>query len=497
MCDEMGNQMIQQVPEEVIDPQYFLDMTHGLTDLDNRVYQEMWQYFRKKNPQLDHQAVRNHLAQCRSDFVEIYCSESSQLTHQCQILGLRAIRFGLKQGDLSTFAGQCQLYDVLWTYRPRHVWMSPKCGPWSAWNRLNMQKSISLEQKILQDGRSENVHLLLCDAVFRLQDWRGPECHFHLEQPQGSELVFQREMHNVYENTFKAICDMCTAGKLQHPNTHEPLRKRTQILTTHQHDVIAGSCKAPKLGRMPLTQYTEMYTAVFGRRIGRALRCSSHFQEQVANYVNVFANTPDLAFAATPAGADLPNAKRRRLAGKFNPEQLYVPSSLSSSGTPETDPPQSHVDEHRSRLNQILHLAEQCTPRVGKVVLQDGPIFQHIQDLYPDKHIVVLDLCRGMNRLRVCPIGPKGIAPYRRVIGRRRSDLTVFADETWESWEELSHRQQVRGGIPSKLLITIFATAKRPGSNQDEEMPEPKRPRPEEPEIHANPPIDDGATRIH
>jgi hypothetical protein len=79
---------------------------------------------------------------------------------------------------------------------------------------------------------------------------------------------------------------------------------------------------------MPLTQYTEMYTAVFGRRIGRALRCSSHFQEQVANYVNVFANTPDLAFAATPAVADLPNAKRRRLAGKFNPEQLYVPSSL-------------------------------------------------------------------------------------------------------------------------------------------------------------------------
>ena len=153
-----------------------------------------------------------------------------------------------------------------------------------------MSKSIDLERQILKSRQAEKVHLCLCDAMHSFQCWRGPLFHFHLEQPLGSEMTHQKEMSRIVHNTLKAVCDMCSAGHLKHPETPSFLRKRTQILTTsrilwrtleqfqclgtHPHDVIAGSCRVGGLGRMSVSKYSEMYTAVFGRRLGRAIKCS-------------------------------------------------------------------------------------------------------------------------------------------------------------------------------------------------------------------------------
>lgn len=55
------------------------------------------------------------------DSLEIYCSSESQLTKQCIRQGLRAMRFGLREGDLSNFEGRAQLYHVLFKYRPPNI----------------------------------------------------------------------------------------------------------------------------------------------------------------------------------------------------------------------------------------------------------------------------------------------------------------------------------------------------------------------------------------
>jgi len=64
------------------------------------------------------------------------------------------MRFGLAEGDLQTAEGRARLFHVLKTHRPRHVWFSPKCGPWSSWSNLNGSRSIeswdSLQQCRLQ-----------------------------------------------------------------------------------------------------------------------------------------------------------------------------------------------------------------------------------------------------------------------------------------------------------------------------------------------------------
>jgi hypothetical protein len=67
-------------------------------------------------------------------------------------------------------------------------------------------------------------------------------------------------------------------------------------------------------------------------------------------------------------------------------------------------------------------------------------------------------------------MGGKGLAPFRRSFGKRRNDLEAFQDAAWEAWEDLSHRQQIRAGTPSKLLLTVFATNKRGSDDQPDSL---------------------------
>lgn len=43
--------------------------------------------------------------------------------------------------------------------------------------------------------KEDLVHLLLCDAIFQFQQSR--QCHTHLEQPVGSEMLLQAELRNI------------------------------------------------------------------------------------------------------------------------------------------------------------------------------------------------------------------------------------------------------------------------------------------------------------
>eukprot|EP00435_Cladocopium_sp_Y103_P071338 s690_g37.t1 len=487
IADSIGCQQLQACPGEVLDPSYFQDILMSQHGKHNWVYEEMWQYWHKKHAHMSLEALQRHWTHSYCDVLEVYCSQDSQLTQQASMLGLKARRFGLRQGDLSTFQGRCQLYDTLWILRPQHVWVAPKCAPWSNWNHLNAAKSLEAFDKISASRRAENVHLLLCDGLFRLQDWRGDHFHFHLEQPQGSEMLYQDEMQNIVDNTLKAVCDMCTAGQLRHPISHEFLRKRTQILTTseimwrtiqrcqcvgsHHHDQIAGSCKVPGYPRMPVSRYTELYTATFGRRLSRAIQCSCHVHERV------FGPRESVVFAVEPTpAAEVPEPKRRRLSGKFHPEQIFVPSVPElSDGSSSSSSPVPSITQSLPTVDRLLTMAEQCAPRVGKVVFQDGPFFEAVQSRYLDRQIIAIDVCRGVDRLRVCPIGSKGLAPFRRSFGKRRGDLQAFEDPDWEAWEEISKRQQIRSGTPSRLLVTVFASRKR--LTESDEVIEPKRPR--------------------
>ena len=109
MCDAMGQQVIGQDQEKVHDKEFFEENICFSLNWSNWVSEEMWTYWRKKFPNYRLSNFEYHFSQSKTDVLEIYCSESSQLTHQCQALGMSAARFGLKQGGSVNLCRTCQI----------------------------------------------------------------------------------------------------------------------------------------------------------------------------------------------------------------------------------------------------------------------------------------------------------------------------------------------------------------------------------------------------
>ena len=423
----------------------------------NWVAQEMWEHFAQKGIFPN----STMLKQCRADLFEVYCNYDSQLTKQAQNQGLWAERHCLDDGDLTLPEGRKRLYDRLLQLRPRDIWLSPKCTAWCKWNEFNRSRSPELAAKIMQAREDDMVHLLLCDALFQFQTCRSPDCHAHLEQPSGSQMLYQEEMSAILEQSYIGRCDMCQAGRLQHPETQKPLQKRTQVVTTsqimyrrietlqcnhmHEHDTVAGSCRHPQLGRILVSQFSELYTRTFAEKVIRCLQCSRNVGER--NW------TPtEFAMVTRPAesedNSNMPSLKCRRIGEKQAPSAAYQQL------------------QEQQKLERMVQCAMKIAPKVGKRFFMEGELVQEVQKSFPDMKIVGVETCKGADR---CGPPPKEIssqrAPFRRTLGINRQTSQVFCDETWEEWHLLKRKQLIRNCQPARLLITVFAQSLKPVEN--------------------------------
>ena len=124
-------------------------------------------------------------------------------------------------------------------------------------------------------------------------------------------------------------------------------------------------------------------------------------------------------------------------------------------------------DDRQTQLETMIQNVEKQTPRVGKVVFQQGDIFNQVQQFFPDMHVKVIEACRGVDRKRELPIpAPSQLLPYRRTFGRDRKQQQVYCEPEWERWDTLSKRQIRRKGVPSKIAITVFAARKTMGEDR-------------------------------
>ena len=411
-------------PSQVFDPMSEVGVRESilLTREDNWVAREMWNFFSQqgvfKNPQ--------RYAKNLSDVMEIYCSSDSELTKQARQLGLHAERFCLQDGDLATMEGRRRLYERLLRILPRNIWLSPKCRAWCRWNIFNMSKSPETAQRIFQAREDDRVHLLLCDALFQFQLWRSQQCHVHLEQPQGSQMIYQEEMSAIVNHGWRAVCDMCRAGQLKHPISGKLLKKGTQIITTsqimkqviesmrcsrdHEHDSVEGSFHHPDLGRMNVSQYTELYTRVFARKVARCLQCIGQIREKHAS------GQEDALTGHEPDSLETPEPKRQKILGKQNPPPFY------------------QRQEHEQKRNSFLQLTLEQAPKVGKRVFREGPILEQAQNLFPGIQVKAIEACKGADRYRPpCDGITRQNATHRMTMGIHRNQDGNFSDEVWEN----------------------------------------------------------------
>lgn len=135
---------------------------------------------------------------------------------------------------------------------------------------------------------------------------------------------------------------------------------------------------------------------------------------------------------------------------------------LEKQSRPDTYPEPKHSPLEESEpitIDQIIKEATTVAPRVGKMILEGGYLFDMISQHFPNMNIRVVELCKGTDKYRKPPIRlVKGEAPFRRSFGLHRLQQSVFGEtDVWESWETMSNLQLCRKSPPARVLVTVFA----------------------------------------
>eukprot|EP00435_Cladocopium_sp_Y103_P018919 s1103_g4.t1 len=403
------------------------------------------------------------------DLLEIYCEENSQITSQAQQLGLKAKRFTFKDGDLSTPEGQAALWKVLEEEKPREVWMAPDCKYWGNFSRRNMGRSKSTASKILDGREKQRVHLRLCNDVYWYQMDVGGQ--FHLEQPQGSEAIYQPEVRDIYYGTLCTVFDMCEVGKLLAPHVmrrvhgNNYLRKRTHVYTSskifhqafdhrlcpghHKHVPIAG--KTYHLGRwISLSEYAARYTSGFGRNVARYVAC--RFDEKPLVLEELYVCDVEHAFVEGVV-------KRKRAAAAQEVPEASEPSQVKR---PRYGVKQTPLGDHGCASGDfwdgVFKRLDPMVPRVGKRILDDEGILNQIQRGAPQIKVQRVEACRGTERLRLPgdDADPESI-PLRLTVVKDRTTGRSMVLGPAEEWRKLSKRQQDVSCEGDELEYEIFS----------------------------------------
>ena len=91
----------------------------------------------------------------KMDLVEAFCSPNSMMTHTAQTAGLNAERWTKDDFDLETEEGYQAAEQRLRELRPRRLWLSPECGPFSQMQNINQrspEQMLRLAQKNVQEA---------------------------------------------------------------------------------------------------------------------------------------------------------------------------------------------------------------------------------------------------------------------------------------------------------------------------------------------------------
>ena len=103
VADPACSQLIEQCIHEI---NSFLESPLMSTNIpenssQNWIRVEMMQYMIQHKTKTQYPKI---------DLLEVYCSSDNQLTNQGNNMQFRSMRFGLREGDLSTYEGRCRLY---------------------------------------------------------------------------------------------------------------------------------------------------------------------------------------------------------------------------------------------------------------------------------------------------------------------------------------------------------------------------------------------------
>ena len=446
----------------------------------NRERKQFWNLIHQITRELEDsfKCARTQHHHGQTTLFEVYCGSHSQLTHQCQQRGFRAVRFDRSQGDLSTSEGRKHLFSQLVQCKPKHVWFAPTCGPWCSWSNLNGNRSIAAWDA-LHRNRSEHLHQIALGVVL-LRYQLSLNNHFHWEQPRGSLMFRLPYLEEIFHYMVTSTFDMCVAGDLRDPQTNRPMKKPMMVATTmnslrnllepykcpgnHEHQQIEGTTQWKK-NSIQRSAFSEHYTRKFARLIVKHL-CKLHKPRE--NPVRSCASLQE-AFVNEGVGV-----KRRKVTLQAKPKLSRVlevpelPWGKRQRCVSKTTPLNA-IDAWTEVFSEI----DKQLPRVGRITIGNGELLKKIDQLIPDMSVRTIVACRGSSRTMPPPETlAKGEAPFRKSLYQERDSNLMKAEVEWENWENLSRRQLIRSTHASHIAITVFAFNPESGKPSTETISE-------------------------
>ena len=439
-------------------------------------FQQLIQKYTKQLQTISQQHELRSNKAPRLDLLEVFCGPQSQLTAQSQKLGYRAERFSMLQGDLQTTSGREELFKKMVLQRPRNIWFSPTCGPWSGFSCLNGSRSVDAWDDLQHERMKHLEQVALGVVILRYQ--RQQSSHMHWEQPRNSLMFKVPYMQEVRFYMLAIDVDLCIAGNLKDPQNGLPIKKSLTIMTTSkymvksltglrchgndQHQVIEGQVNVGGQ-KMNRSSFTANYPRKFARKLALILgRVHKPLEEPYRNEI-----WPALAAAEHP---ESPQPKRQRL-------QRYASAKLSRTQEISSLPWGKRLKcsvkttpvDAKAMWTSIMDKVHTMIPRVGKRCLEDPELLNMIQPLIPDKTVVTVVACRGASRTLAPPAHIlKGMAPYRRCVFTERGSGEIRAEEEWESWELLAKRNLIRPSHATRINLTLFAKESSAPASQTE-----------------------------
>ena len=365
-----------------------------------------------------------HPEEQQIDLLEVYAYSDSRLTEQVRSNGGSAKRFTQADGDLAPAAGQRALFDYIQKCQPRHIWVSPEYRLWGSWSRFNASRVADGWQRLNSTQQQDLVHVSLCARLFRYQAARGR--HFHLEQPEGSQMLEQSELSDVIAKSFTVVTDMCAFG-LKTPVTHEPIRKRTKIVTTNE-----SLARMLESRRCPATRMHRQVAGQIGLTNGRSMR-TSHF---AASYCIGFARcvarflVSESQIESANANAEEVHRTRKRFKtpsgqARFQSELRSHKRSVGNSSAGQArGAPRARQEGEPSESSQLLSpedwrdffsMTASSAPHHGNILINpESPVVQGLNSRLPE--FEVLQMFLGKDCKSLClPVGalPSNAAPFR------------------------------------------------------------------------------------
>ena len=146
------------------------------------------------------------------ELIEAFCSQDSMLTKVACRSGLKAERWTIDDFDLSSERGYLLAEQRLRQIRPKCLWLSPECGPFSQMQNTNQrtpEQIANLMEKRKQGLRQWKNSIRLAWVQLEIGGY------FYIEQPQGCmtwrlEDVWTRQLLD--ELSTSCIRDQCFDG---------------------------------------------------------------------------------------------------------------------------------------------------------------------------------------------------------------------------------------------------------------------------------------------